>query len=42
MADTALVFPSQPELFTLAGVLLMLLGGLSVLLGILPASERWR
>jgi len=36
MADTALVFPSRPELFTLAGVLLMLLGGLSVLLGIFP------
>jgi len=36
IADTALVFPWRPELFTLAGVLLMLLGGLSVLLGIFP------
>ncbi len=36
MADTALLFPSRPELFTLAGVLVMLLGGLSVLLGIFP------
>jgi hypothetical protein len=42
MADTALVFPSRPKLFTLAGVLLMLLGGLSVLLGIMPVSGRWR
>jgi uncharacterized membrane protein YphA (DoxX/SURF4 family) len=36
MADTALLFPSRPKLFTLAGVLVMLLGGLSVLLGIFP------
>ena len=36
IADTALVFPWRAELFTLAGVLLMLLGGLSVLLGIFP------
>ena len=35
-ADTALVFPWQPEWFTLAGVLWMLVGGLSVLLGIFP------
>jgi uncharacterized membrane protein YphA (DoxX/SURF4 family) len=33
--DTVLVFPSQPEWFTLAGVL-MLDGGLSVLLGVFP------
>jgi uncharacterized membrane protein YphA (DoxX/SURF4 family) len=36
IADTALVFPWRTELFTLAGVMLMLLGGLSVLLGIFP------
>ena len=36
IADTALVFPWRTELFTMAGVLLMLLGGLSVLLGIFP------
>ena len=36
-ADTALVFPWQPEWFTLAGVLWMLIGGLSVLLGIFPS-----
>jgi uncharacterized membrane protein YphA (DoxX/SURF4 family) len=35
-ADTALVFPWQPEWFALAGTLWMLLGGLSVLLGIFP------
>ena len=35
-ADTALVFPWKPEWFTLAGVLWMLAGGLSVLLGIFP------
>lgn len=35
-ADTALVFPWRPEWFTLAGVLWMLVGGLSVLLGIFP------
>jgi uncharacterized membrane protein YphA (DoxX/SURF4 family) len=36
IADTALVFPWRTELFTFAGVMLMLLGGLSVLLGIFP------
>ena len=36
IADRALVFPWRTELFTMAGVLLMLLGGLSVLLGIFP------
>ena len=36
IADTALVFPWRTELFTRAGVLLMLLGGLSVLLDIFP------
>jgi uncharacterized membrane protein YphA (DoxX/SURF4 family) len=35
-ADTALVFAWKPEWFTLAGVLWMLAGGLSVLLGIFP------
>lgn len=35
-ADVALVFARHPEWFTLAGVLLMLIGGLSVLLGIFP------
>lgn len=35
-ADAALVFPWHPEWFTLAGVLWMLIGGLSVLLGIFP------
>lgn len=35
-ADTALVFPRKPEWFTLAGVLWMLAGGLSVLLGVFP------
>ena len=38
-ADTALVFPWQPEWFTLAGVLWMLIGGLSVLLGIFPRFD---
>jgi len=42
IADTAPVFPSSTALFTLAGVLLMLLGGLSVLLGLFPGSARWR
>jgi uncharacterized membrane protein YphA (DoxX/SURF4 family) len=36
IADTAFVFPRKPELFALAGVLWMLAGGLSVLLGIFP------
>ena len=36
VAATALVFPRRTELFTLGGVLIMLLGGLSVLLGIFP------
>ena len=36
IADTALVLRWRTELFTMAGVLLMLLGGLSVLLGIFP------
>ena len=35
-ADTALVFPWRTELCTLGGVLIMLLGGSSVLLGIFP------
>jgi uncharacterized membrane protein YphA (DoxX/SURF4 family) len=35
-ADTVLVFPWPPEWFTFAGVLWMLMGGLSVLLGIFP------
>jgi uncharacterized membrane protein YphA (DoxX/SURF4 family) len=35
-ADTALVFPRRPELFLLAGISIMALGGLSVLLGIFP------
>jgi hypothetical protein len=42
IADTALVFPWRTELFTMAGVLLMLLGGLSVMLGIFPGSGRSR
>ena len=42
IADTALVFPWRTELFTMAGVLLMLLGGLSVLLGIFPRLGRSR
>jgi uncharacterized membrane protein YphA (DoxX/SURF4 family) len=36
IADTALVFPWRTELFTFAGVMFMLLCGLSVLLGIFP------
>jgi uncharacterized membrane protein YphA (DoxX/SURF4 family) len=36
IADTALVFPWRTEMFTLAGILLMTVGGLSVLLGIFP------
>jgi uncharacterized membrane protein YphA (DoxX/SURF4 family) len=39
VADTAVVFPRKPELFALAGVLWMLAGGLSVLLGIFPRLE---
>ena len=35
-ADTALVFPWRPDLFTLAGIVIMAAGGLSVLLGIFP------
>lgn len=35
-ADTALVFPWRPDLFTLAGIVIMAAGGMSVLLGIFP------